>query len=109
MLEEFVRAHPGLLLEDKGQSLALHFRNAPGCGPAAEALLRSLIGPGPSPLELKRGKMVLEVKPGSVDKGTAVAAFMEEPPFAGRRPVFIGDDVTDEDGDRKSTRLNSSH
>lgn len=97
-LAEFVRAHPGLLLEDKGQSLALHFRNAPACGPTAEALLRALIGPGPSPLELKRGKMVLEVKPGSIDKGTAIAAFMGEPPFAGRRPVFIGDDVTDEDG-----------
>lgn len=97
-LDAFVRNHEGLLLEDKGQSLALHFRNAPACGPEAEKLLRALIAANPSSLELKRGKMVLEVKPGSADKGTAIGDFMQEPPFAGRRPVFIGDDVTDEDG-----------
>lgn len=97
-LAAFVRKHAGLLLEDKGQSLALHFRNAPDCATEAEALLRELIGTDASPLELRRGKMVLEVVPGSADKGTAIAAFMQEPPFAGRRPVFIGDDVTDEDG-----------
>lgn len=97
-LAEFARAHAGLLLEDKGQSLALHFRNAPGCESEAEALLRGLIAAGGSSLKLKPGKMVLEVTPGNADKGTAIAAFMQEPPFAGRRPVFIGDDVTDEDG-----------
>jgi trehalose 6-phosphate phosphatase len=97
-LADFVRAHAGLLLEDKGQSLALHFRKAPACASDAEALLRRLISAGGSSLELKRGKMVLEVTPGNADKGTAIAAFLQEPPFAGRRPVFIGDDVTDEDG-----------
>lgn len=97
-LASFVSRNPGLLLEDKGQSLALHFRNAPGCAEEAEALLTRLLAEGGAPLELKSGKMVLEVKPGSADKGTAIAAFMQEPPFAGRRPVFIGDDVTDEDG-----------
>jgi trehalose 6-phosphate phosphatase len=97
-LADFVRAHSGLILEDKGQSLALHFRNAPDCELDAETLLHSLIEASGSGLELKRGKMVLEAIPGNADKGTAIAAFMQEPPFAGRRPVFVGDDVTDEDG-----------
>lgn len=97
-LAAFVERNPGLLLEDKGQSLALHFRNAPACADEAEAFLRRLLADGGAPLELKSGKMVLEVKPGNADKGTAIAAFLQEYPFAGRRPVFIGDDVTDEDG-----------
>ncbi|MGF1629613.1 MAG: trehalose-phosphatase [Kiloniellaceae bacterium] len=97
-LDAFVRSHDGLLLEDKGQSLALHFRKAPACEALAEKLLRGLIAASSPVLELKRGKMVLEVMPAIADKGTAIVSFMEEPPFAGRRPVFIGDDVTDEDG-----------
>jgi len=97
-LADFVDAHEGLLMEDKGQSLALHYRSAPACAPAAAAFLGELIAAHPSSLELKRGKMVLEVKSSNANKGTAIEDFMQEPPFAGRRPVFIGDDVTDEDG-----------
>jgi len=97
-LTEYVASRDGLLLEDKGQSLALHFRNAPALGPEAEAFLTRLVAPVASSVELKRGKMVLELKSGDADKGTAIAAFMQEPPFSSRRPVFIGDDVTDEDG-----------
>lgn len=97
-LADFVHARRGLLLEDKQQSLAVHFRNAPACEDEAESFLRQLIAPEANNLELKRGKMVLEVKPSGANKGTAIAAFMDERPFAGRRPVFIGDDVTDEDG-----------
>lgn len=87
----------GLLLEDKGQSLALHFRGAPQFEAEAEDFLRGLVA-GADDLELTHGKMVLEVKPSGANKGTAIDAFLQEPPFAGRQPVFIGDDVTDEDG-----------
>lgn len=104
-LVDFVEAREGLLLEDKQQSLALHYRNAPGYESELKAFLGKLVEASPSPLELKRGKMVVEVKPGGANKGTAIEAFMEEPPFAGRVPVFIGDDVTDEDGFRSVNRM----
>jgi trehalose 6-phosphate phosphatase len=92
----FVTARPELVLEDKGVSLSLHYRRAPAreaeCRAAMAAALDGL------DLELLDGKMVLEVRPHGVDKGHAIAAFMAEPPFAGRLPVFLGDDRTDEDG-----------
>lgn len=94
---DYTAARKGLLLEDKGQSLALHFRGAPQFEAEAEDFLRGLVAEAPS-LELTHGKMVLEVKPAGANKGTAIEAFLQEPPFAGRQPVFIGDDVTDEDG-----------
>ena len=97
-LRVFADTHPGVLLEDKGPALALHYRRAP----AAEAAVRQLAA---DMAELMRGrvrilfgKMVVEIASPLADKGMAIAAFMDEPPFAGRRPVFIGDDVTDEDG-----------
>lgn len=104
-LADYVEAREGLLLEDKRQSLALHYRNAPAYEAELKAFLGELVGASPSPLELKRGKMVIEVKPAGANKGTAIEAFMEEPPFAGRVPVFIGDDVTDEDGFRSVNRM----
>jgi trehalose 6-phosphate phosphatase len=103
-LAAFVDAHPGTLLEDKARALAVHFRMAPHFAEparrAVEAAARSVSG-----YHVQEGKMVLEIKPRQVTKGTAVQAFMDEPPFRGRKPVFVGDDLTDEDGLRSAERM----
>ncbi len=92
-----VRAHPALWLEAKRGSLALHYRQAPELEGLCLETLSAAIARSPG-LTLMRGKMVVEAKPAAVSKGRAIEAFLEEPPFAGRKPVFIGDDVTDEAG-----------
>jgi trehalose 6-phosphate phosphatase len=97
-LAAFAEAHPGVLLEDKSLTLALHYRNAPAQEEAAAATAEAAVAASRGALTLLRGKMVLELKPPGCDKGDAIAAFMGEAPFAGRRPVFAGDDVTDEAG-----------
>jgi trehalose 6-phosphate phosphatase len=97
-LAAFADATAGVLLEDKGLTLALHYRNAPAAAAAAIALAEAAVAESDGALVLLRGKMVCELKPPGVDKGRAIAAFMAEPPFAGRRPVFAGDDLTDEAG-----------
>lgn len=89
--------HPGLLVEHKGRSLALHYRLAPQLEAACIDVLGGAVDATPG-LVLLRGKMVVEAKPASASKGAAIAAFLAEPPFNGKRPVFIGDDVTDEAG-----------
>ena len=95
-LVPLVEGNPGLLLERKIVSVALHFRQRPElaetCRAAAEAAAARAEG-----LIILPGKMVFELKPKGIDKGRAVEAFLGEPPFAGRVPVYIGDDVTDED------------
>ena len=97
-LGEFAAGHAGLLLEDKGHSLALHYRLAPELAAAArEAVMQALAALGPA-FELQSGKLVYEIKPEGRDKGTAIQEFLAEAPFAGRLPVFIGDDATDEYG-----------
>lgn len=96
VLAELVNAHPGTLLEIKGAALALHFRNAPLAEAAAREATQRLVGEHADAYVLQPGKMVYEIKPKNVDKGRAVAAFLDEPPFAGRVPVFAGDDLTDE-------------
>ena len=86
-----------LVVEDKGSSLALHFRRAP----ERERELRALVAAAATRHDghhVMHGKMVLEVRPAHADKGTAIARILETPPFAGRTPVFAGDDTTDEDG-----------
>jgi trehalose 6-phosphate phosphatase len=97
-LTRFAAAHPGALIEDKGLTLALHYRQAPAAEGEARALMHGLRHGSGGALVLQHGKMVIELRPAGNDKGTAVAAFMAEAPFAGRLPVFVGDDVTDEAG-----------
>lgn len=91
------REDPRLVVEDKGSSLALHYRRAP----ERERELRELVAGAATRFDgyqVMRGKRVLEVRPVGADKGTAITRFLETPPFTGCRPVFAGDDVTDEDG-----------
>jgi trehalose 6-phosphate phosphatase len=95
---EFAARHAGVVFEDKGQNLALHYRLAPGAAGAAQAALRDAATQLGAEYEVLEGKMVVELKPAGRDKGVAIEEFMAEPPFAGRTPVFVGDDVTDEFG-----------
>ncbi|SAL30861.1 HAD family hydrolase [Caballeronia peredens] len=97
-LEKVVTANPGMLLEIKGAALALHYRNAADREPAARAATTRLVQQYADAYVLQPGKMVYEIKPKDVDKGRAVRAYLAEPPFTGRKPVFIGDDLTDEKG-----------
>jgi trehalose 6-phosphate phosphatase len=90
--------HKGLLLEDKGTTLAMHYRLAPECEALVREVMAGLAVPLDGEFALRAGKCVLELAPARYSKRTAVEAFMSEAPFAGRTPVFIGDDVTDEDG-----------
>lgn len=97
-LAAFVERHAGMLLEIKGAAVALHFRNAPEHEVAARRAAERLVAEYADAYVLQPGKMVFEIKPKGVDKGRAVTAFLAEPPFAGRTPVFAGDDLTDEKG-----------
>ena len=94
---DLVRAHPALRLEIKRGSLAVHYRREPALEALCVAAMEEAIARSPG-LTLLRGKMVVEAKPAAASKGRAIEAFLKEAPFTGRRPVFIGDDVTDEAG-----------
>ncbi|MGE0726273.1 MAG: trehalose-phosphatase [Alphaproteobacteria bacterium] len=94
------RRWPGVTVEDKGNAVAVHYRLAPAAREPIAAALRRIADRLGHEVELLDGKMVFELRERGVTKGSAVRAFMAHPPFAGRCPVFIGDDVTDEDGFR---------
>ena len=95
-LADFVAAHPGLRLEDKGAALAVHFRQTPELAGDVLEFLKSLAQK--NGLAVQEGKMVAELKQARHDKGKGIAALLARPPFLGRKPVFIGDDLTDESG-----------
>ena len=101
--EAAVSRYPGALLERKARGFALHFRQAQAAGDEFHALLAGLVNSRPG-FELHPAHMLWEVRPLGADKGRAVAALMQRPPFTGRLPVFIGDDVTDEDGMREARK-----
>ncbi|ARS54000.1 trehalose-phosphatase [Kushneria konosiri] len=95
-----VERDDALYLEDKGASLALHYRNRPDAGDMLKQELDSMIEHYPDLLELHQGKFVFEIKGQGYDKGVALERFLAVAPFADRCPIFIGDDRTDEDGFR---------
>ena len=96
--------HPGLLVERKPGALALHYRLAPAFEAACLALMELAVDRYRG-LTLLHGKQVVEAKPRGASKGYAVEAFMAEAPFSGRKPLFAGDDVTDEAGFAAVQRL----
>jgi trehalose 6-phosphate phosphatase len=99
LFTEFAGRHEGLLLEDKGATLALHYRQAPQLAATVHRAVRDGVeATGTRAWRLQPGKCLLEVRQEGRDKGTAIADFMAEQPFRGRRPVFIGDDRGDEHG-----------
>ena len=104
-LRNRLAAYPGVVLENKGVGIAVHWRLAPEAETAAQEAARGLaerLGPT---YRLQGGKAVLEVVPVSAGKGAAIAALMEAMPYRRRLPVFAGDDRTDEDGFATIARL----
>lgn len=96
-LRQFAATHPGVLVEDKGSSVAVHYRNAPEEAESVQALAARLVAPVAA-LEVLNAKMAVDIKQCAISKSAAIEWFMARPPFAARVPVFVGDDRTDESG-----------
>ncbi len=90
--------YPGLLTEVKPHNVVAHFRNAPDQADKVMRLARDLVALAPESFELMEAKMAVEIRPRAITKARPVHRLMMLPPFQGRIPVFVGDDVTDEDG-----------
>jgi trehalose 6-phosphate phosphatase len=95
-VRRFVARHPGLMLEDKGATLAVHFRERPDLAAKVLTFMHGF-APGDN-IAVQEGKFVVELKPAAFDKGSAIKSMMTSAPFIGRIPVFYGDDLTDEAG-----------
>lgn len=94
----FAREHHGALLEDKESAIALHYRRAPQLEELAKITMARIAKSLVPYYEILEGEAVVELKPSIYDKATAIEAFLREPPFKNRMPIFIGDDLTDYDG-----------
>jgi trehalose 6-phosphate phosphatase len=99
-LADLVQAHPGTLLEDKGRTIAVHYRMAPQFETSVRESVLGVAAALGTNYHVQAGNMMLEIKPRGFTKGGAIKAFLREPPFSGRTPVFVGDDFTDLDGFR---------
>ncbi len=95
--DRFAATHEGTLVEDKRFAVALHYRRRPDVASEVRRLGTALLAHLGDEFQMLEGKMVLETRPAAATKGSAVDAFLQEKPFIGRRPVYIGDDRTDED------------
>jgi trehalose 6-phosphate phosphatase len=96
-LQELTKIDPALLVEDKLHSVAVHYRLAPKREADLKQRVAAIVADsGSDRIEILFGKDVIDVKPRDFSKGTAVIELMSHPPFAGRTPLFIGDDTTDE-------------
>jgi len=103
--ERIAAGRPGVLLERKRRGFALHYRLAPHEGPALRRAMLEILSGHDDRFAVLAGQMTWEMRPLGADKATAVAGLMQRPPFAGRVPVYIGDDVTDEDGMRAARAI----
>jgi trehalose 6-phosphate phosphatase len=104
MAERAIAAHAGSMLEHKRHGFVLHYRLAPQAESAFREVLLALLGTDHR-FELMPAAMAWEVRPAGIDKGVALKALMSRPPFEGRLPFFIGDDVTDEDAIRVAVAM----
>ena len=104
-VHNIARLAPGITVETKGAGLAVHYRNAPTAGAAIEAELDRILDHATNDLALSRGRKVFEIVPANVSKGTALAEIAGRAPFAGRLPVMIGDDCSDEPALAAAERL----
>ena len=98
-IQYFGEIYPECAIEDKSLTMAIHFRRAPKLEEKVLKFVNKLIE-GEKHFHAISGNMVIEIKPLGVDKGQSIALFMENEPFVDKLPIFIGDDVTDEDGFR---------
>jgi len=97
-LKETVAGKPGILIEDKGCSVAVHWRLAPQEKEFALATAQAAVEALGSEYRLQHGKAVAEILPSAAGKGKVIERFLHAAPYKGRRPVFVGDDLTDENG-----------
>ena len=97
-LRDVVASHPGMILEDKGCSVALHWRMAPDAEDFAQDLARATADTLGEDYRLQFGKAVAEILPAASGKGRIIESFLRETPYRGRSPIFVGDDLTDEHG-----------
>ena len=97
LAERLAAEHAGVLLERKSHGFAVHFRAAPELGDLLRRSLEDLVARQPEQFVLLAARKAWEIRPRATDKGKALARLMQHPPFRGRQPVFVGDDVTDED------------
>ncbi len=105
---DWARTREGVRLEEKSSGFVLHFRQAPDAGEDAKTFLDALVAGDAERFHVLSAKMAWELRASGADKGSAVEALMREAPFAGRTPLFIGDDVTDEHGIAAARRLGGS-
>lgn len=99
------REHAEVLLEDKGASITVHYRRAPTLAVPLARQLRMAIARSGDGLILAAGRMVWEIRNATCSKATAVRALMQQPAFAGRRPIYVGDDYSDEEGFAEAERF----
>jgi trehalose 6-phosphate phosphatase len=104
-LMDAARHWPGVLVEPKPHSVAVHFRNAPMREDAVRQLVENIVADNPADFEVLPAAMAFEIRNRNFTKAGPVIRLMSQAPFAGRIPVFIGDDVTDHDGFRAALSL----
>lgn len=106
VVRQFAALTPGVTVEDKGLAIAIHYRGRPELADTCRRVAERAVLLSENQLTMLAGKMVTELRPRGADKGNAVQAFLTEPEFRGKRPVFVGDDWTDEAGFAVANRLN---